>query len=285
MSSSFSNTLSQTNSQAISNTFKANLTQSLNHSQAFHSTPKFTAMNGIMILIAIILYIFLGYCLGLIFRKAGRKMWAGFVPIYNLWVMFEITDIPAWLSILSLVPFVNIIPAVIEYIALYRISKNFSKSVVFYIIGLIFFPYVGLPILAFGKSTYASNPGTGANNANNDSPMNNPQWGGGTPQYPMNQDFNKLPNQPSNNPSNPTYLNQAPTTNPEMVQAQTMSNQNVPGSNQSPPPYVDLNSNANSNLGVNSPTNMNGPGLGVAQPPEDHQTWNDPNNPTTPTNP
>jgi hypothetical protein len=34
-------------------------------------------------LVVLAVYLFIGYCYGRIFQKAGRPLWEGFVPIYN----------------------------------------------------------------------------------------------------------------------------------------------------------------------------------------------------------
>lgn len=284
MSSSFSYTFSQTNSQTLSNTFQSSGAQHLTHAQSMHLLATIYAILGVIIVVSIILYFFYSYCLGLIFRKAGQKMWPAFVPIYNLWVMFEMADLPGWLSLLAIVPFFNLIAAILQYVALFRISKNFSKRVAFYIVGLVIFPYVGVPILAFGKSTY-SDPKTTSNNNASNNPMNNSQGGGGfMPQNPINQGTNDQ-NQSSNNSYGSTGPNQTLVSNPEPIQAQTVSNQNFQDINQTPPSNLDSGNNINSNLGVSPQVSPNSSAQEVVQPPVDNQVYNDPNNPTTPTNP
>jgi len=94
-----------------------------------------------------------------VFTKANKPGWAAIIPVYNTWVLFEITGYPAWWSILSLVPFVNIFPAVMVIIATFKLGKLFGKSTAFSIC-LILFPFVTYPILAFGSSKFegSANP-------------------------------------------------------------------------------------------------------------------------------
>lgn len=92
-----------------------------------------------------------------IFVKAGRPGWAAVVPVYNSWVLFELVGYPGWWSLLSFVPFISFFPAVMTFVAYYKIAKLFGKSDGFAICNVLF-PYVTLPILAFGSSTFQGTP-------------------------------------------------------------------------------------------------------------------------------
>ncbi|MEO3407137.1 DUF5684 domain-containing protein [Mucilaginibacter sp. CAU 1740] len=86
-----------------------------------------------------------------IYSKANKPGWASIIPIYNYIVWLEIIGKPMWwLAILLLVPCANII-FVIWMINL--LSKSFGKSEGF-TVGIIFLPFIFLPILAFGSATY-----------------------------------------------------------------------------------------------------------------------------------
>jgi len=85
-----------------------------------------------------------------IFVKAGQPGWASIVPIYNVVVLLRITGKPTWWVILMLVPLVNIVIAIIETVAL---AKVFGKGGG-YAVGLIFLPFVFLPMLAWGDAQY-----------------------------------------------------------------------------------------------------------------------------------
>lgn len=87
------------------------------------------------------------------FQKAGRPGWASIVPIYNEWVLFEIAGKPGWWALLSLVPFVNLIVFILLIIAYIEVSKRFGKSGAFSLL-LIFFPFIGWPMLGFGDAKY-----------------------------------------------------------------------------------------------------------------------------------
>lgn len=85
-----------------------------------------------------------------IFTKAGEAGWKSLIPIWNIVVLFRIVDRPLWWLLLFLVPFVNIVVAVILYVDL---AKAFGKGIGF-ALGMIFLGIVFLPILAFGDAQY-----------------------------------------------------------------------------------------------------------------------------------
>lgn len=101
---------------------------------------------GVMILYLAI-FLFLGFCVGKLFEKAGKPLWAGFVPIYNIVVMLEVVGRPLWWIVLLLIPFVNIVVGILVYIDL---AKSYGKDVVWGIL-LIFFGIIMLPIMAFSS--------------------------------------------------------------------------------------------------------------------------------------
>jgi hypothetical protein len=108
-----------------------------------------------------------------IYKKAGKPGWAAIIPVYNTWVLFEITGFPAWLSLLSLVPFVNIIPAVLSLVAYVKLARLFGKGALF-AIGMILLPFIFLPILAYGKSQFSAEAAGAGESAS-------PQPGSGAP--------------------------------------------------------------------------------------------------------
>lgn len=85
-----------------------------------------------------------------VFTKAGKPGWAAIIPIYNAIVMLQIAGKPVWWVILLLIPLVNVVVAIMMYIAF---ARNFGKGV-WFALGLAFFSIIFIPILAWGSAQY-----------------------------------------------------------------------------------------------------------------------------------
>ena len=100
-----------------------------------------------------------------LFKKAGKNGWEAIIPFYSSWTLYEISGFPGWLCFLSvvsaikylnyLVPFAAIALGIVTSIS---ICKKFKKTGAFWVLVWLL-PYVGLPILAFGKDKYDSSLG------------------------------------------------------------------------------------------------------------------------------
>lgn len=87
-----------------------------------------------------------------IYTKANKPGWSSLIPIYNIVVWLEIVQRPIWWIFLMFIPFVNII---ISVIVTHDLSRAFGREVGT-TLGLLFFPMIFFPILAFGSATYIS---------------------------------------------------------------------------------------------------------------------------------
>ncbi len=85
-----------------------------------------------------------------IFVKAGKPGWAAIVPFYNLYCLYDMSFGNGWLFLLTVVPCVGWVMSIIMYV---KLSQAFGLSGAF-AVGLIFLPYVFLPILGFGSAEY-----------------------------------------------------------------------------------------------------------------------------------
>ena len=85
-----------------------------------------------------------------VFTKAGQPGWASLIPIFNIYIWCKIVGRPGWWVILMLIPFVNLIIAIILCIDL---AKSFGQGVGFGI-GIILLSIIFLPILGFGSAQY-----------------------------------------------------------------------------------------------------------------------------------
>lgn len=162
----------------------------------YSSTPAF---NPLPTIISLVLCVFVLVCMWIIFRKAGKPGWAAIVPFYNLYVLFDITWGSGMRFLLMLIPFYNIILGIQTQI---RLAKAFGKGGGF-AAGLIFLPYVFMPLLAFGNGTYQGVPIKAApyqNNPYQNNPyQSNPYQQGGYSQQPHQPYQNPYSQQPQYN--------------------------------------------------------------------------------------
>jgi hypothetical protein len=85
-----------------------------------------------------------------IFTKAGEPGWAAIVPIYNFIVLLKVTDNPIWYIVGFIIPLINFI----VFIKVSNdLSKVFGKGIGF-TVGIIFLPFIFLPLLGFGNARY-----------------------------------------------------------------------------------------------------------------------------------
>lgn len=117
-----------------------------------YSSPP--AYNPVSTIVSLALCVFVLVCLWIVFRKAGKPGWAAIVPIYNLYVLFEITWGSGIRFLLLLIPIYNIILGIQTQV---RLARAFGKSGGF-AAGLIFLPYIFIPLLAFGGAAYQGAP-------------------------------------------------------------------------------------------------------------------------------
>lgn len=111
------------------------------------------AMFGTIMFISLALLLIIIVSMWKIFTKAGKPGWAAIVPIYNYIVLLEIINKPVWWIILLIIPLVNII---FIFIILNRLSEVFGQGIGMTLL-LIFVPFIGFPMLAFGSAQYIGN--------------------------------------------------------------------------------------------------------------------------------
>jgi hypothetical protein len=115
-------------------------------------------MNGFVVIIylAVIVLIIAGNWM--VFTKANEAGWKSIIPIWNMIVLLRIVGRPVWWIVLLLIPFVNIVVLIIIW---RELSRSFGQGVGF-TVGLFFLPFIFLPILGFGSSSYHGPNGAGA---------------------------------------------------------------------------------------------------------------------------
>jgi hypothetical protein len=102
---------------------------------------------GIIMMAFVVLVLSIGWK---IYSKANQPGWAAYIPIYNLIVFMWIIKKSPFMLLLLFIPIVNIFFA-ISFI--HGLSKSFGNDVGF-TLGLLFLPFIFLPILAFGSDKY-----------------------------------------------------------------------------------------------------------------------------------
>ncbi|MFT4094822.1 MAG: DUF5684 domain-containing protein [Niabella sp.] len=85
-----------------------------------------------------------------IYQKAGYQGWESIVPIYNIYILTKIVGKPWWWLLLMCIPYIGAIWGIWTYNLL---SKSFGKTEGF-TVGIIFLPFIFLPMLAFGDAKY-----------------------------------------------------------------------------------------------------------------------------------
>lgn len=102
--------------------------------------------NGLSIVISIIILI--SMCV--LFTKAIRSWWGALIPFYNIYVMCKITRISGWNFLWIFIPIANLIFGIVLTV---KFGRVFNKGLLFNL-GLLIFPFIFYPILAFGGSRY-----------------------------------------------------------------------------------------------------------------------------------
>jgi hypothetical protein len=115
-------------------------------------------MNGVVVIIylAVIVLIIAGNWM--VFTKAREEGWKSIIPIWNTIVLLRIIGRPWWWIILLIIPIVNIVVLIVVW---RELARSFGHGVGF-TVGLFFLPFIFLPILGFGSSTYEGPNGVGA---------------------------------------------------------------------------------------------------------------------------
>lgn len=108
------------------------------------------AQSAVAMILALIVSLFFLAVMWRIFTKAGKPGWAILVPIYNIIVMLQIVNRPAWWIVLMLIPGVN---AVIGIMLIIDLAKSYGKGAGF-AVGMMFLSVIFYPILAFGDAEY-----------------------------------------------------------------------------------------------------------------------------------
>jgi hypothetical protein len=111
----------------------------------------------VVMIIAIIIYVVVALSLIRIAKRTNTpNAWFAWIPVLNLILMLQIAKRPMWWLIFFLVPFINIVGIVLNFVIWIDIAKRLGKSpVIGFFAGLI--PIIFVPYLAFSGND-ASTP-------------------------------------------------------------------------------------------------------------------------------
>ena len=122
----------------------------------------FAALAGVIVFIAIFgiaFYVYNALALSKLFKKANHpNTWAGWVPVYNVWVMAEVAGYPGWMGLIAVfancVPVIGAIGGLVVTIMIYdKLAKAYGKDSGF-TVGLVLLYPIFIGILAFGQAEY-----------------------------------------------------------------------------------------------------------------------------------
>ena len=104
----------------------------------------------VALVIGLVIVIIMLAAMWKVFVKAGEHGWAIFVPFYGNYCQFRMAFGNGWLFLLMFLPLVNFVVSIMLY---FKLAKAFGKGTGFGF-GLLFLPFVFIPILGFGDAEY-----------------------------------------------------------------------------------------------------------------------------------
>jgi Family of unknown function (DUF5684) len=113
------------------------------------SAPSSAFVTG-FVFICGVLMVFMIASVWMVHVKAGEPGWSCLVPFYNLWVWIRMARKPGLWFLWSLIPFVNIVIAIMLNNA---VARNFGKSTAFGW-GITLLGFIFIPILAWGDAEF-----------------------------------------------------------------------------------------------------------------------------------
>ncbi len=84
------------------------------------------------------------------FKKAGKPAWGAWIPIYNLYLLFDIVYGHGWKFLLLFVPIYNVF---LLLLLPFQLAKKYRRSILFGFF-LLIFPFGAYPVLGFDDTGY-----------------------------------------------------------------------------------------------------------------------------------
>src|SRR4030042_6697524 len=115
----------------------------------------FAIFGGIFVFImlaVVVLYVIIAISLMKIANRTNTEnAWFAWIPILNLILMLQIANRPMWWLVFFLVPVINIVGIVLQFVIWVDIAKRLGKSAVIGILAALI-PIIFMPYLAFSGS-------------------------------------------------------------------------------------------------------------------------------------
>lgn len=105
-----------------------------------------------VILLVVALYVIMAISLMKIAKRTNTEnAWFAWIPILNLVLMLQIAERPMWWLVFFLVPIINIVGIVLQFVIWVDIAKRLGKSPVIGVLAALI-PIIFMPYLAFSGS-------------------------------------------------------------------------------------------------------------------------------------
>jgi Family of unknown function (DUF5684) len=114
------------------------------------TTSKTSAPFVIWPLVFIAVLVFEIAAVWFVFSKADQPGWAVIIPFYNHYTLLRVVGRPGWWLIIFYIPVIDFF---VWIIVAFDLARSFDRGTAF-AIGLIFLPFIFLPILGFGPARY-----------------------------------------------------------------------------------------------------------------------------------
>lgn len=116
----------------------------------------------IALLVVVAMYVWIGLSLAALFTKAAEEGWKAWVPVYNLFTLFELGGLSGWLVLLGFVPIVGQIAyLVFAIIAYHRVNAAFGNGAGMTVLAVLLFP-VWTSVLGWGPARWIGRDEPGA---------------------------------------------------------------------------------------------------------------------------
>ncbi len=105
---------------------------------------------GSFLVILVISLVLSGLAMMGMFKKAGRKTWEAFIPVYSSVILYRIAGMSGWWVLAGLVPFLNIVAVVLLAI---NLAKVFGQTAVIAVL-IALFSFIMYFYLSYGSARY-----------------------------------------------------------------------------------------------------------------------------------